>query len=59
MGVKIIAARLGTKLPNEQSGHLFEGFVGLELLRNLRYLSPRGMFEILAGCQWTISRLGD
>lgn len=40
-GVQRIAAGLGTKLASKQWGHLFEQYVGLELLRMFRRRSPR------------------
>ena len=36
LGVRRVSAREGTKLPIEYMGHLFEQWVGLELLRNIR-----------------------
>jgi predicted AAA+ superfamily ATPase len=41
VGIRRVSAKLGTKLSSEMTGHLFEEFVGLELLRQLRFLSPR------------------
>lgn len=45
VGVRRISAKLGTQLSNELMGHLFEEFVGLELLRLLRYFSPKGQLQ--------------
>jgi len=45
VGIRRVSAKLGTKLSDETMGHLFEEFVGLELLRELRYLSPRGKLQ--------------
>lgn len=41
VGIRRVSAKLGTRLSDQILGHLFEEFVGLELLRQLRYLSPR------------------
>ena len=40
LGVRRLAAREGRRLPKEIMGHLFEQFVGLELLRQGRYRTP-------------------
>lgn len=45
MGVRRVSAKLGTRLSKEMMGHLFEEFVGLELLRLLRLYSPRGKLQ--------------
>lgn len=45
LGIRRVSSRLGTKLSKELMGHLFEEFVGLELLRLLRYHSPRGRLQ--------------
>lgn len=42
VGVRRVGAKMGRKLPDEMMGHLFEEFVGLELMRQLRYFSSRG-----------------
>lgn len=41
LGVRRIAAREGRRLSREQMGHLFEQYVGLELLRNIRVSHQR------------------
>jgi uncharacterized protein len=41
VGIRRVSAKIGTKLSNEMMGHLFEEFVGLEVLRLIRTLSPR------------------
>ncbi len=45
LGIRRVAAKMGTKLSNESMGYLFEEFVGLELLRQLRFFSPRGKLQ--------------
>lgn len=40
-GLRRVGAKLGTKLPSEMMGHLFEEFVGLELVRQLRVASTQ------------------
>jgi uncharacterized protein len=41
LGVRRVAAREGTKLPDKIMGHLFEQYVGLELIRQSRLSSQR------------------
>jgi uncharacterized protein len=45
VGIRRVSAKLGTKLSSETMGRLFEEFVGLELLRQLRFLSPRSKLQ--------------
>lgn len=63
-GVRRVSAHLGTKLPNELMGQLFEEFVGLELLRQLRYFSPRGRLQFWRDANgpevdWVIEHAGE
>jgi predicted AAA+ superfamily ATPase len=44
-GVRRIAAKEGTKPTKESFGAMFEQFVGLELLRNMRLKSPRASLQ--------------
>lgn len=41
LGVRRLAAHEGTHLPNKYMGHLFEQFVGLELIRQSRLISSQ------------------
>ena len=41
LGLRRLAAHEGTKLPETTMGHLFEQFVGLELLRHIRLAPSR------------------
>lgn len=41
LGVRRIAAGEGKRLPKEQMGHLFEHYVGLELIRHIRLSEQR------------------
>jgi predicted AAA+ superfamily ATPase len=41
MGVRRVAAHEGRRLPRDQMGHLFEQYVGLELIRVMRLIHQR------------------
>ena len=41
LGVRRVAAREGRRLSKEQMGHIFEQYIGLELIRRIRWLQPR------------------
>ncbi len=45
LGVRRIAAREGRKLSKDQMGHIFEQYVGLEIIRTLRLFQPRGTLK--------------
>jgi len=41
LGVRRVAAHEGRRLPKDQMGHLFEQYIGLELIRFMRLFYPR------------------
>lgn len=45
LGVRRIAANEGKRLPKEQMGHLFEHYVGLELIRYIRLSRQRSILK--------------
>lgn len=64
LGICRVSAKLGTKLPNELMGHLFEEYIGLELLRSMRLLAPRASLRFwrdLNGPEvdWVIENQGE
>lgn len=64
VGVRRMSSKMGTKLSSETMGHLFEEFVGLELLRHLHYFAPRGDLQFwrdLEGPEvdWVVSKSDD
>lgn len=64
VGIRRVSARLGTKLSNEMMGHLFEEFVGLELIRILRFLSPRNRLQFWRDANgpevdWIVEKSGE
>lgn len=64
VGIRRVSAKLGTKLSENMMGHLFEEFVGLELLRQLRFLSPRGKLQFWRDSNgpevdWVVEKHGE
>jgi predicted AAA+ superfamily ATPase len=64
VGIRRVSAKLGTKLSDETMGRLFEEFIGLELLRQLRYVSPRASLQFWRDANgpevdWVIEKEGE
>lgn len=64
VGIRRVSAKLGTKLSSEMMGRLFEEFVGLELLRTLRYYSPRSHLKFWKDANgpevdWVVEKPGE
>lgn len=64
LGVRRVSAKLSTKLPSELMGHLFEEYIGLELLRYIRLLAPRASLRFwrdLNGPEvdWVVEHQGE
>ena len=45
MGIRRVASRLGNALSDEVMGHLFEEFIGIELIRQLRLVANRAQLK--------------
>ena len=64
LGIRRVSAKLGTKLSNELMGHLFEEYVGLELLRYIRLHSPRSSLHFWRDANgpevdWIVQKHGE
>lgn len=64
LGIRRVSSKLSTKLPNELMGHLFEEYIGLELLRFIRLLAPRASLRFwrdLNGPEvdWVVEHQGE
>ncbi len=64
LGVRRVSAKLGTKLSSEMMGNLFEEYIGLELLRMIRKLSPRAALRFWRDTNgpevdWVVEKHGE
>lgn len=64
VGVRRVSAKMGPRLSDEMMGHLFEEYVGLELLRQLRYHAPRGRLHFWRDANgpevdWVVEKHGE
>lgn len=64
LGIRRVSAKLGTKLPNEIMGNLFEEYIGLELLRYIRLHSPRSALRFWRDANgpevdWIVEKHGE